>query len=127
MRYPLLCLPVLLQPQSPACLPLHTRYRKHRRSSGCILQWFVARLTCLPHISEGSSPRYLMSNHCGAWRVAPELSLVMSRSAVRVRSSALLCGTVPQDISHLRDVRPQILSSASRIGVSPPMISKVLR
>src|SRR5919112_2171808 len=53
--------------------------------------------------------------------------LVMSRSAVRVRSSAFLCGTFPQDISDLRDVRPQILSSASRIGVSPPMISKVLR
>jgi hypothetical protein len=38
----------------------------------------------------------------------------------------LPAGRSPQDISHLRDVRPQILSSASRIGVSPPRISKVL-
>src|SRR5215213_5370110 len=72
MRYPLLCLPVLLQPQSPAGHPLQTRYRKHRRSSGFILQRFVARLACLPHISGGSSPTCLMSNHCGAWRVAPD-------------------------------------------------------
>ena len=52
---------------------------------------------------------------------------VLDTESGEVIEEPFLCGNVPQDISHLRDVRPQILSSASRIGVSPPMISKVLR
>lgn len=71
----------------------------------------------------------LLDLDCGCRRTGSHVRQQTRKELVGASNplvSSLLCGTFPQDISYLRDLRPQILSSASRIGVSPSRISKVL-